>query len=170
MKYRDKKAMASQTLFAILMLVLFVGILMYGYNSLITIQTTLNDEELDLIEQQILQKTSVCIQQSQKGRFETYEIRMDEISHICYLKDKSILDSSVVTELENRGISEDSTIILLNGPKDVDFNGYSPSDMARVDEFIIYDIIPLENGVTLSNPNNGCQVREDSLLEFKFQC
>lgn len=168
MKDKFKQGFASQSLFAIMMLVLFIGILVYGYNSIISVQTTLNEEELKQTREVLLDKTDICKSPSQKGRFETIEVSIPEITHICYLKDTSSLDSSIVSQLDSVGIFKDSTIILLNGPKDVDFSGFS--DMSRVNEFVIFDILPLENNVVLSSPNNECIIQENGAVNFQFQC
>ena len=163
----SKKAFAAQSLFAILMAIVFVGILYYGYTSLISIQDTLSDEEIAKLREEIISRTNVCLQESQKGRFETIEIDIPQITHVCYLKDKSVLDATTLQQLEAYGIFKDSTVVLLNGPSDVDFNEFN--DISRADEFIIYDIIPLEESL-LHSPENGCTIQENKIVTFKFEC
>ena len=42
--------------------------------------------------------------------------------------------------------------------------------MSRVDEFVIFDILPLENNVVLTSPNNECIIQENGVVNFQFQC
>ena len=60
MNHKRKQGFAPQSLFAIMMLILFIGILVYGYNSIISVQATLNEEELKQTKQLLLDKTDIC--------------------------------------------------------------------------------------------------------------
>ena len=165
---KSKGALATQSLFAILMLVLFVAIIVYGYNALMGAQDVINDEELKKLRVEFVQKTSVCAQGSQSGRVDTLEVDTKGITHICYIRNLDEIDNSIVFQLESKGIFQDSTVVLLNGPRNVDFSGFS--DMSQIDEFVIYDIIPLDDNVILKNLNNSCVVEEGGVIEFQFEC
>lgn len=164
----------SQALFGILMLALFVWILVYGYNAVIGAQNDISDEKLESLRQSIEQRTSVCSEQSQRGRLETIAIDPAQITHVCYLSNTSSLTSNFIQMAKERGLTQNHTIFLLNGPQDVDFYNidYSNPQEAQetVNQFQIYDIITLEEGATLSSISNECQIRDSRQFEFRFQC
>jgi hypothetical protein len=162
-----KAQFQNQTFFAILMLVVFVGILIYGYNSITSISNTLNDEELAELRQTILSQTGICAQSSQRGRLETLEISANDISHVCYISNSSQLSSTMEDLAKERGLTQNHTIFLLNGPQDVDFTSITSID--EINEFVIYDIIPLKENAELADGNN-CQIREGSEFEYQFTC
>lgn len=173
LKYKNAQ-FTSQALFAILMLVLFVGILIYGYNAIIGAQNDISDEELNTLRETIEQRTSVCSEQSQRGRLETIAIDPAQITHVCYLSNTSDgLNGNFVQMAKERGLTQNHTIFLLNGPQNIDFYNidYSTQEAQEIiNQFQIYDIIPLQEGVSLSSMSNECQIRDSSQFEFRFQC
>lgn len=160
----------SQALFGIFMLVLFVAILLYGYTALNNAQNEISDEELISLRQTIEQRTSICSKQSQRGRLETIPIRPNEITHVCYLSDSDGLNSNFVQMAKQRGLTQNHTIFLLNGPEEVNFYNIEEEAQDIVGQFQIYDIIPLEKGVSLSSMSNECQIRDSNQFNFRFVC
>lgn len=171
---KKKAQFTSQALFGILMLILFVGILVYGYNAVIGAQNDISDEKLNILRETIEQRTSVCSEQSQRGRLETISIEPSQITHVCYLSNTSELISGFVEMAKSRGLTQNHTIFLLNGPQDTDFYNidYSNSQEAQeiINQFQIYDIITLEEGAFLSSMSNECQIRDSRQFQFRFQC
>lgn len=82
-----KAQFTSQALFAILMLILFIWILVYGYNAVIGAGQDLSDRELADLRLSIEQRTSICSEQSQRGRLETLTISNSQITQLCYIYD-----------------------------------------------------------------------------------
>lgn len=173
-KIPSKKAMSSQIIFTLFMAIMFIAILIYGYNALFTIQSDLSDKELQELRSQIISKTDICSNSLQKGRVDTIEVDNSKITHVCIVNSMSSsdMDVNVKQVLEERGIFQENTIVLLSGPTSITFNQFTnPSAFQEVvDEFLIYDIIPLNDGVEISSPFNGCIVQENSVVNFKFTC
>ena len=172
---KKKAQFTSQALFAILMLALFIWILVYGYNAVIGAQNNISDEKLNTLRETIEQRTSVCSEQSQRGRLESIVIDPPQITHICYLSDTSDgLNQNFVQLVKQRGLTQNHTIFLLNGPQNIDFYNIDYSNPQEAQEilnlFQIYDIITLDEGVSLSSLSNECQIRDSRQFEFKFQC
>ena len=162
----------SQALFAILMIALFIWILVYGYNAVIGANQDMSDRELLDLRVSIEQRTSICSEQSQRGRLETLSISVPQITQLCYvhsLSPSSSIDSELIDILNNSGVIENS-IILLNGPRSFEYLDITTNNISLANDFIIYDIIPLREGVRLSNPRNSCVIQEDRRIEFRFQC
>ncbi|MFP4402149.1 MAG: hypothetical protein ACLFPL_02860 [Candidatus Nanoarchaeia archaeon] len=168
MLQRIQAQFSNQAFFAILMLVAFMGILIFGYNSITGIQQELDEEELNDLRQSILSQTGICAQSSQRGRLESLNIAPNSITHVCYISNTSEFSPQFTQIAQDRGLTQNHTVLLLNGPRDVDFT--SISGISELDEFIVYDIIPLRDNVELASPQNGCQIREESDFNFQFQC
>ena len=166
-----KAQFTSQALFAILMLILFIWILVYGYNAVIGAGQDLSDRELADLRLSIEQRTSICSEQSQRGRLETLTISNSQITQLCYIYDfdYSSIDSNLVNLLNNSGVTQNS-IILLNGPRNFEYLDITADNISLSDNFIIYDIIPLREGATLSSPRNSCIIQENRRVDFRFQC
>lgn len=176
--FKNKSQFTTQALFGILMLALFVGILVYGYTALSDASSEISARDLDELRQTIEQRTSVCAQPSQRGRVETINVPQNQITHICYISSFEGLNHNFVEILEQRGVIQTNTIILLNGPPEIDFYNidYSnPQASDTIDRFMIYDIIELRDSASISDPrnsviNNWCQVREGREFRFSFEC
>lgn len=164
-----KSQFTSQALFAILMLVLFIWILIYGYNAVIGASQEVSDRELDELRVSIEQRTSICSEQSQRGRLETISISIPQITQLCYVHSFSNLDSSLAQLLVNSGVEENS-IILFNGPRNFEYLSITQENISLANEFMVYDIIPLREGSTLASSRNRCIIQEGRTIDFRFQC
>ncbi|MFT4244098.1 MAG: hypothetical protein ACMXYB_01440 [Candidatus Woesearchaeota archaeon] len=169
---RSKKSQfTSQALFAILMLVLFIWILVYGYNAVIGASQEINDRELDELRISLEQRTSICLEQSQRGRLETVSISIPQITQLCYIYkyDNTLIDPNLANLLNNLGVEENS-IILFNGPRNFEYLSITQENISLANEFMIYDIIPLREGATLTSPRNRCVIQDGRTIDFRFQC
>ena len=159
----------SQALFAILMLVLFIWILVYGYNAVIGASQEVSDRELDELRVSLEQRTSICSKQSQRGRLETISISIPQITQLCYIYEYDSIDDELADLLENSGVEENS-IILFNGPRNFEYLSITEQNISLANEFMIYDIIPLREGATLASPRNRCVIQDGRTIDFRFQC
>ncbi|MCH8519497.1 MAG: hypothetical protein LAT82_01955 [Nanoarchaeota archaeon] len=164
-----KGQFTSQALFAIFMLVLFIWILVYGYNAVIGASQDLSDRELEDLRISIEQRTSICSEQSQRGRLETLSISIPQITQLCYVHDFNFIDSDLANLLNNSGVVENS-IILLNGPINYEYLQITSENITLTNEFMIYDIIPLQSGAVLASSGNRCIIQEGRSIDFRFQC
>ena len=173
--FKNKSQFTTQALFGILMLALFVGILVYGYTALSDASSEISARDLDELRQTIEQRTSVCAQPSQRGRVETINVPQNQITHICYISNIDAINQfnpEFGTIASQVGIVQSHTIVLLNGPTDRDFYNIliGGNFQQEFERFMIYDIIELREGASLSDPINECQIRDQGNLRFRFTC
>lgn len=115
----NKSQIEVQTLFYILMVLIFVGILAFGFQKFFLVQGELSKQELQEVKLEIQDILSSCDDPLNKGNIYTKEIKNDKFNTVCMLSGDGdqiknyfesldflvIQDAQVIDDIVKDGIS-----------------------------------------------------------------
>lgn len=138
-----KGEMSVNTIFYILMVIIMVGILIFGYQRIFETQKTISKVDLLGIKDYLEKNFEECSDPLNRGNLKTFEIKHDAFNSICIIKkgdDLSLLSSNsdLVDELDifEDSLDENEAICVLI---DTDFGS-----SGTLEEFNIIDKFELD--------------------------
>jgi len=160
----NKGDITVQTIFYILMTIVFVGILIFGFQKLFDVEKTLSEQERIEIKQYIKTSFDYCEDPLNKGNFKTFEIKNNLFNTICILGE-DIKDSG------NQYNKYEDFVKLYEAEQNVVMFDTSYKKSVDEIEFVDYMIIDSMR-IDSKLAQTKCYMRDDqrNLIEVKISC
>ena len=166
---QSKKAeIGVETLFLILMGILFIGILVFGFTKFFDVEDNLSEQEKQEIKQYIKTSFEYCEDPLNKGNFKTFEIKNNEFNIICLIGEDILQTTNQYNQYTDlvQLYENDENVILIDGSfkliQDDNNNKY------QFTNYYIVDSIKLNSKLQ----ETKCYIEDDkkNLIEVKIFC
>lgn len=161
LKNNHKAEMAAQTIFYILMSVVFIGILIFGFQKIFEIEKNLSDQERIEIKKYMKESFEYCEDPLNSGNFKTFKIDNNMFNVICILGEDALEKYSDYPDLLQLYDTSQNVIIL-------DTNYIIENEEYILKDYFIVDSIKMDTVQSKSQ----CYFKDDKtkIINVQIKC